>query len=470
MFCCPAKKQKSMSQMHMLVSSPLPPAPIMPDRARIAVKDLVATFPNVPRFDGEDDIDPAVISKEAIARFGNTLAREDWEVFSNLFIGESWFKDWLTLTWDKRTISGSQEIVEAWRDLYPSRRPRCFEPTANWMPTTYKRSSDELACLTTCFTFSTEAPDCRCVGTLYLVPICDERGAVEWKIWQLVTMIIELESSPFREPQNRLQEHAFSDIDGDDGIERGRPDYHGLPPPNLSLDALVVGAGTGGLNSLIMLESAGVKSLAVETTPFIGDKWAMIRYAPLILQNPKFQMQLAQSPVPDDFPQYMPAKDFQRYHHLTVEKLQLPTYPGVSVEKTYFDKQKQRWLVQLSDQVNRGQSVSIECRNLVLCTSYYINDLRPAIPKLQDGALFGGSISHTSSYRSPDLFNDKHVVVVGIGASGHDVASDIVRKGAPRSLTMVQRSPMCIMDWEAMESLYFRGCILWPLGIAHRPK
>jgi dimethylaniline monooxygenase (N-oxide forming) len=58
----------------------------------------------------------------------------------------------------------------------------------------------------------------------------------------------------------------------------------------------------------------------------------------------------------------------------------------------------------------------------MVCTGHH---KQPSVPTFKDQDKFKGQILHTHSYKKPDSFADKTVVVVGIGNSGGDAAVEL---------------------------------------------
>ncbi len=78
--------------------------------------------------------------------------------------------------------------------------------------------------------------------------------------------------------------------------------------------------------------------------------------------------------------------------------------------------------------LNSGQIVTDVFDNVMVCTGHHVTQL---VPTFKDQHKFKGTILHTHSYKKPDGFEDKTVVVVGIGNSGGDVVvelSSVARK------------------------------------------
>ena len=58
----------------------------------------------------------------------------------------------------------------------------------------------------------------------------------------------------------------------------------------------------------------------------------------------------------------------------------------------------------------------------MVCTGHHTT---PIVPKFPYQEKFKEKVIHTHSYKKPDGFYDKNVIVVGIGNSGGDVAVEL---------------------------------------------
>ena len=59
---------------------------------------------------------------------------------------------------------------------------------------------------------------------------------------------------------------------------------------------------------------------------------------------------------------------------------------------------------------------------VMVCTGHHV---QPQVPTFKDQNKFKGQIVHTHSYKKPDGYENKRVVVVGIGNSGGDAAVEL---------------------------------------------
>jgi len=59
---------------------------------------------------------------------------------------------------------------------------------------------------------------------------------------------------------------------------------------------------------------------------------------------------------------------------------------------------------------------------VVVCNGHFT---KPNMPTIEGSEKFKGTITHSHTYRKPDVFSGKRVVVAGLGASGTDIALEI---------------------------------------------
>ncbi len=80
-----------------------------------------------------------------------------------------------------------------------------------------------------------------------------------------------------------------------------------------------------------------------------------------------------------------------------------------------------KWKITAKD-LNIGQTVTDVFDGVMICTGHHVT---PSVPKFKDQDKFKGTILHTHSFKKPNAFEDKTVVVVGIGNSGGDAVVEL---------------------------------------------
>ncbi|KFX95770.1 hypothetical protein V490_03680 [Pseudogymnoascus sp. VKM F-3557] len=405
-------------------------------RVFVPVGDLASGIPSVPVFEGEATLDATKEAANLLARFADAVQKEDWQAFGDLFSDNCWWKDSLTLTFDKRTLQGRKSIVEAWKALSLTRKPSEFTSEKNDildMDAKFTRMGPALGCLDVPFRFSTQAPESNCIGQLQFIP--EGNG---WKIWIIATGVVSLADYPF----SPLPRQTPSMIDAS---QRGKSEAQGLPRVQGVLDAIVIGVSSCGLSNTIMLDAIGANVAAFDIEPVVGGNWSK-RYDNVTLHHPAFMIQLPLFPVPSEgYPEYLTGRDLTRYYSSAVETLKLPVFGGIRVLANIFDEAMELWRVRIQD-IATGDEAVLEAKNISISTGFLFDLENPKLPAVTDRQLFTGPIQHTSEYRTPEPYKDKAVVVVGSGNSGHDVAKSLVVGGA-KSVTILQRSPSVLVDY-----------------------
>ncbi|KAF4779599.1 hypothetical protein HER10_EVM0005284 [Colletotrichum scovillei] len=357
---------------------------------------------------------PSHIPTEAASflnSFSSAIREGDWDAFGKLFAEKCFWRDHLTLTFDKRTIHTRDDVVAAWKTLSKTRRPSAFSSDKDEdmdMDAVWARLGPVFATLDVPFTFRTEAPASKCIGLAKLIPGPDTKG---WQICVLTTA-------------------------------RGNPHAQGLPRlgGNAVLDAIIVGGSCTGIANAIQLDAAGANVAVFDAEPQAGGNWSTKRYENVTLHHPAFMIQLPRFPVPEGYPKYLKGTDLTRYFSSAVEELGLPFFGGVAVLKNTWSEAEKIWTVQLKD-VKTGKEMKLKAKNILLANGFLVGNDNPRVPKLKGRELFTGPVQHTAEYRNPTDYKGKRVLIVGVGNSAHDVAGNLASDPDVKSVTILQRSP-----------------------------
>ncbi|WYZ38331.1 hypothetical protein EsH8_III_000245 [Colletotrichum jinshuiense] len=419
---------------------------------RVPVGDLVSWIPSVPPFEGEEKLDVAAEAATFLSALSAAVRDGDWDAFADLFAERCYWRDSLTLTFDKRTLHGRDKVVAAWRALAGARRPSGFSAAKDedmTMDAAWVRMGPALATLDVPFSFRTEAPATRCIGQAKLVPRAGGKG---WEVFVLSTAVVELESTPFG--RQRLRDTPLIEAE-----QRGRSRAQGLPRirPGGVLDAVIVGGSCNGIANAIRLDAAGADVVMFDIEDRPGGNWSTKRYENVTLHHPAVMVQLPRFPVPatkgegdgEAYPTFLPGSDLTRYYSAAVEALALPFFGGVEVVRNAWDEGRGVWDVTVRD-TGTGAEARLEARNLVLSTGFLVSGENPKVPAMAGRAAFAGPVQHTSEYRNPAAYRGGRAVVVGSGNSAHDVAANLALDPEVVSVTILQRSPTVLFDFDAV--------------------
>jgi len=183
------------------------------------------------------------------------------------------------------------------------------------------------------------------------------------------------------------------------------------------LDAVVIGAGPGGLAVSRELSVRGVEHAVLERGPAPGESWANV-YDSLRLHTGKHLSALPGRPFARTTPLFVPATEYLGYLRDYAAGLRLPI--RARCEATRASRAGDRWSVETS----QG---AVEARALVLATGIMS---APVVPEIEGRASFRGSVIHSVEYRRPAPFVGRRVLVVGAGNSAGEIAPELADAGA----------------------------------------
>lgn len=192
-----------------------------------------------------------------------------------------------------------------------------------------------------------------------------------------------------------------------------------------ALDAVVVGGGPAGLATSQQLRQRGVRHVVLERGDVVGFTWANL-YDSLTLHTGRRLSALPAMRFPRGYPVFVPRALFWEYLRAYARRFALPVETGSVV--TAVRRANSDWGLT----TNRGE---LAARVLVMATGIVAN---PRIPHFAGQARFAGRIAHSVTYRRPDPFHGRRVLVVGVGNSGAEIASELARAGV--DVTIAVRS------------------------------
>ncbi|GAC1544306.1 MAG: NAD(P)/FAD-dependent oxidoreductase [Herpetosiphon sp.] len=193
---------------------------------------------------------------------------------------------------------------------------------------------------------------------------------------------------------------------------------------------IIVGGGAAGLSTAGALKQRGLNAIVLDRLPRIGDVWAR-RYDRLRLHT--VLSSLAHYPLPRRYPRY-PSKDqYARYLRDYAQHFAIDIVAGCPVQRIRLegDHAQPNWVVE-------SACGAWPCRIVVLATGQY------AVPHLPDwpGATdYRGSLVHAASFTSGRQYAGKRVLVIGIGNTGAEIATDLVEQGAAAVSISVRTPP-----------------------------
>jgi putative flavoprotein involved in K+ transport len=189
---------------------------------------------------------------------------------------------------------------------------------------------------------------------------------------------------------------------------------------------IIIGGGPAGLAAAAALKAEGVPAQVLDRAAEVGASWKA-HYDRLHLHTVRWLSGLPGLPIPrrygpwvarDDLVQYL--KDYATHHGLDVR---------LGVEVTRLDP---GWKLLTS-------AGEMTADRVVIATGYNRVPWMPPWP-----GQFSGELLHASRYKNGAPFAGRHVLVVGSGNTGAEIAVDLVEQGA-RKVELSVRTPPTVL-------------------------
>ena len=178
------------------------------------------------------------------------------------------------------------------------------------------------------------------------------------------------------------------------------------------VNTIVIGGGQAGLSVGYHLRKQGINFLILDANNRIGNAWRN-RWDSLRLFTPARYVQLPGMRFPGKAEAFPTKDQIADYLEFYAERFQLPVQCGVKVDR--LSKNGSHFLI------NAG-SLQYEAENVIVAMADYqvpkvpafAHDLDPGILQL-----------NPQSYKNPRQLQEGGVLVVGVGNSGADIATDV---------------------------------------------
>jgi flavin-binding monooxygenase-like protein len=155
----------------------------------------------------------------------------------------------------------------------------------------------------------------------------------------------------------------------------------------------------------------------------VGHSWAHL-YDSLRLHTGKRMSSLPGLPFPASYPTFVPRQPFLEYLRTYAESFRLPIKTRCQVSGVRC--RNGEWVVI----TNQGD---FSAEALVVATGIIAN---PQVPKLPGREGYRGRLAHSIEYRRPEPYAGRRVLVVGVGNSGAEIASELGSAGVHVTLAV----------------------------------
>lgn len=191
----------------------------------------------------------------------------------------------------------------------------------------------------------------------------------------------------------------------------------------------VIGAGPAGLAIARALKDKGVEYDHVERADGPGGIWDIDAPGTPMYESAHFISSRTVSgfsgfPMPESFPDYPGHRQILSYLRSFADAYGLTDGIEFGVGVTRLERNDDGWRVERDDGAERTY------RSVIVCTGAQWSPNEPTV----EG--FTGEVRHSLSYRSPEEFRGRRVLVVGAGNSGCDIACDAATAADSASISM----------------------------------
>ncbi|MCI0732396.1 MAG: NAD(P)-binding domain-containing protein [Methylococcaceae bacterium] len=184
-------------------------------------------------------------------------------------------------------------------------------------------------------------------------------------------------------------------------------------------NAVVIGAGCGGLIAAKELLEKGFRVKILEQDKFIGGIWGRIAWKTFTLTSSKWITEFGCFPMPNEYPDFLTNQHMLAYLQAFAEKFNL--IPLIEFDRTVSE-------VVRSDEgkfglvTNHGNYDDIDY--LVVASGLHA---RPSIPEYPGITQFAGKVMHSSEYHNSADFKGKKVLCIGLGESGVGLVGELAQ-------------------------------------------
>jgi cation diffusion facilitator CzcD-associated flavoprotein CzcO len=201
-------------------------------------------------------------------------------------------------------------------------------------------------------------------------------------------------------------------------------------------DAVIVGAGFGGMGAAIQLKRLGLEDLVIlEREDDLGGTWHVNHYPGLAVDIPSSTYSYSFEPNPHWTRLFAPGRELKAYAEHVADRYDLRRHMvfGRSVSSAVWDEDAQRWHVSTSD----GSVFS--GRYLLTATGFLSQPRLPEIEGIED---FAGRVLHTADWDDAADLSGERVAVIGTGATAVQLVPELAK--VVEHLTVFQRTPIWV--------------------------
>lgn len=202
-------------------------------------------------------------------------------------------------------------------------------------------------------------------------------------------------------------------------------------------DAIIVGAGFGGIGAAIQLKRLGFEHFVIlDREDDLGGTWHVNHYPGVAVDIPSTTYSYWFEPNPEWSRLFAPGAEVKAYAADVADKYDVRRHMrfNTTVEGAQWDEETAGWRVALAG----GETLT--CRFLITATGFLSQPHMPDIPGIGS---FKGKVVHTTAWDHGYAYQGRRIAVIGTGASAVQVIPELAKEAA--DLTVYQRTAAHIL-------------------------
>jgi cation diffusion facilitator CzcD-associated flavoprotein CzcO len=203
------------------------------------------------------------------------------------------------------------------------------------------------------------------------------------------------------------------------------------------IDAVIVGAGFGGIGAAIQLKRLGYDNiLIVDREDDLGGTWHVNHYPGLSVDQPSTTYSYWFEPNPYWSRLFAPGAELKRYAEHVADKYDVRRHMrfNTTVDGARWDDDARFWRVALAG----GETLNTQF--LIAATGFLSQPRTPDIPGIDT---FRGRIIHTAAWDDSYSLTGRRAAIIGTGSTGIQVIPELAKEVS--ELTVYQRTPILVL-------------------------
>ena len=202
-------------------------------------------------------------------------------------------------------------------------------------------------------------------------------------------------------------------------------------------DAVIVGAGFGGMGAAIQLDRLGIHDYVIlDREDDLGGTWHVNRYPGLAVDIASVTYSYSFEPNPNWSCVFAPGAELKRYAEHVADKYDLRRRMrfNTTVTGAAWNEDTHRWEIGIAD------GAPVAARFLITATGFLSQPKAPDIPGIDE---FAGKIIHSADWDQVYPLTGRRAAIIGTGATAVQLIPELARDVA--ELTVYQRTPIWVV-------------------------